>query len=254
PAGGLHHAMPHGAAGFCLYNDLVLGLRAARGRGIARALYVDFDVHHGDGVEYAFVADPSVLTISFHETPEVRFPFTGFASDQGEGAGLGYAINVPLHPGTDDASFGECVERVLVPAMRAFAPEFVLSQHGCDPHRDDPLATIECTTSSFDAAARLLRRLADEICGGRWVATGGGGYQPYSVIPRAWSMVWAAMTGRPLPPQIPAEWLRRWEARAGARLPRAWFDAPSPQPHHARAAAINRRTVQLLLDGIPWLR
>lgn len=254
PAGGLHHAMPHGAAGFCLYNDLALGIRRARDRGLQRVLYVDYDVHHGDGVEFTFARDPSVLTISLHETPEIRFPFTGSIADQGEAEGHGYAVNVPLWPGTGDESWLECVQRVVVPLCRAFRPELIVSQHGCDPHRDDPLATIACTTRSFWEAARTTRMLADELCDGRWVATGGGGYLPYHVIPRAWAMVWCAMTGRPLPENLDAGWRQRWQGRAGGPLPDAMFDAPSPGPDATLAAARNRRTVDALLGRIPWLR
>jgi acetoin utilization protein AcuC len=252
PAGGLHHAMPFAAAGFCLVNDLVLAIKAAQRAGIGRVLYVDYDVHHGDGVEFAFRADPSVLTISLHETPEVRYPGTGTVSDQGEGKGFGYAVNVPLQPGTDDASWIECVERVVVPLGRRFRPDLIVSQHGCDAHRDDPLATLDCTTRSFWTAAQQTRALADEVCGGRWVATGGGGYRPYSVIPRAFGMVWAAMAGRALPEAIDPRWITRWQARAGAPLPATWLDAATaPQP---AVAAANRRTVDSLLQRIPWLQ
>lgn len=253
PAGGLHHAMPHGASGFCLGNDLALGIREARARGCERVLYVDFDVHHGDGVEWTFRADPNVLTLSFHETPEVRFPFTGAVDDLGEGPGRGFALNVPLQPGTADASWQECVERVLVPAVRGFRPDLILSQHGCDIHREDPLATLECTTASATFAARLVRQLAAAHCGGRQVATGGGGYQPHRVIPRAWAMVWAELAGRPLPQHLPAEWLDRWEGPAEGALPTAWFDAPEPAPRHDRAAAVNRATVDTLFGLVPWL-
>lgn len=254
PAGGLHHAMPHGAAGFCLYNDLALGIRHARARGCERVLYVDFDVHHGDGVEFVFRQDPSVLTISFHETPEVRFPFTGFVEDQGEGAGRGYALNVPLQPGTDDGSWIECVERVLLRAGERFRPDLILSQHGCDIHREDPLATLDCTTRSALRAAELTKQLAGQVCGGRWVATGGGGYQPYRVIPRAWAMVWAVMTGRALPHHLPVQWLEHWERQSGGVLPTQWFDAAEEHPRHLRAAEHNRQTVDRLLGMVDWLR
>src|SRR5690606_37758067 len=123
PAGGLHHAFPHAASGFCLYNDLALGIVAARRRGVERVAYVDFDVHHGDGVEWIFREDPSVLTISFHEDPNVRFPGTGHVEDRGVGAGLGSAINVPLAPGTTDASWQRTVAAVVEAALERFAPD-----------------------------------------------------------------------------------------------------------------------------------
>ncbi|MBK8101053.1 MAG: acetoin utilization protein AcuC [Planctomycetes bacterium] len=254
PAGGLHHAMPHGAAGFCLYNDLAVGIRHARGNGCERVLYVDFDVHQGDGVEFTFRSDPTVVTLSFHETPLVRFPFTGFVTDLGEGAGRGYALNVPLQPGTADDSWIECVDRVLEAAVTRFRPDLIVSQHGCDPHRSDPLATIECTTRSFLHAAQKTRELAAAVCDGRWVATGGGGYQPYSVIPRAWGMVWATMSGRAVPTGIDQGWLQTWQPIAGAPLPKTWLDEPQPAERHRDAAAVNRKTVAELFAAVPWLR
>lgn len=253
PAGGLHHAMPHGAAGFCLYNDVAVGIRAARAAGVPRVLYVDFDVHHGDGVEWTFRADPTVLTLSFHETPEVRFPGTGRVTDVGEGVGRGNALNVPLCPGTADGSWTECVARVLEPAVRGFRPDLIVSQHGCDTHREDPLATLECTTRAAQFAAGFVRDLALAHCGGRWVATGGGGYQPRRVIPRAWAMLWATMAGRPLPAQVPAGWRERWALRGGPALPADWLDGAEPSARHERAAAANRRTVDELLAAVPWL-
>lgn len=253
PAGGLHHAMPHGAAGFCLYNDLALAIRRARERGCDRVLYVDFDVHHGDGVEFTFRDDPTVLTVSFHEDPRVRYPGTGFVEDVGRGDGRGYALNVPLLPGTDDASFASCTGRVLAAAFAGFRPDLVVSQHGCDTHRDDPLATLGCTTRAARDAARLTRRLADRHCGGRWVATGGGGYLPYTVIPRAWSMVWAELCGAELP-ELPDEWRQRWAARAGVPMPLGWLDEErEPDPGRARVAAANERTVEALFELVPWL-
>lgn len=253
PAGGLHHAMPQQAAGFCLVNDLVVGIRHARAAGVDRVLYVDFDVHHGDGVERAFWRDASVLTLSFHETPEVRYPGTGFVHDLGEADGHGYALNVPLHPGTDDDSFTACVQAVLPVVARAFAPGLIVSQHGCDTHRDDPLATIDCTTASMHDAARLCRSLADELCSGRWVATGGGGYQPYTVIPRAWAMVWSALSGKALPDAIDEGWRRQWQERSGGAMPRAWRDEAQGSPHAARAAEQNQKTVARLLGSLDWL-
>lgn len=252
PAGGLHHAMPYGAAGFCLYNDLSLGIRRALDRGAARVLYVDFDVHHGDGVEWTFRSDPRVLTISFHETPDVRYPGTGRVTDLGEGKGRGFCWNVPLQPGTADGSFLECVERVLLPAIAAFRPDLVLSQHGCDTHRDDPLATLSCTTRK-DLGCAELTQGAVRSAGARWVATGGGGYQPVTVIPRAWALVWSAMSARPVRDPIDPGFCARWRERAGRPVPGHWFDEPLPHAEHERAAAANRRTVDDLLSRIPWL-
>ena len=155
-------------------------------------LYVDFDVHHGDGVEFAFQRDADVLTLSFHQSPETLFPGTGRITDRGVGDATGSVVNMPLAPGTGDESWWATVEALLPPLVRRFQPDLLVSQHGCDPHREDPLAEVQITTRPMHRAALLVGELSEEVCGGRWVATGGGGYQPYRVIPRAWSLVWLA--------------------------------------------------------------
>lgn len=164
-AGGLHHAMRARASGFCIYNDLAIAIREARRLGADRVLYVDFDVHHGDGVQDAFYDDPSVLTVSFHETPEVRWPGTGWVSEVGTGKGTGYAVNAPLASFTGDDSWVGCLREVLTATAKAFRPDVIVSQHGCDPHVWDPLAELHVTTRGFLAAASLTRELADELCG-----------------------------------------------------------------------------------------
>ncbi len=247
PAGGLHHAMRRMASGFCLINDLVVGIREARRLGAGRVLYVDFDVHHGDGVEAAFQDDPDVITVSFHESPEVRFPGTGYVHDRGRGAALGTKINVPLASGTGDESWLACVRAVLPAAVARFRPALLVSQHGCDPHRSDPLADLQLTTQAMAEAAALTHALAHEHCGGRWVATGGGGYRPYHVIPRVWGMVWAILSGQQLPRDLDPGWIAAWEPRAGEPLPRTWHDAPCANPRAATAARINAQTLDDLV-------
>ena len=272
PAGGLHHAMPGRASGFCLYNDLALGIAAARREGLRRIAYVDFDVHHGDGVEACFADDPDVLTISFHETPERRWPGTGRLSDRGRGTGLGSVIDLPFASGTGDASWQAAVEAVLRPALARFGPELLITQHGCDTHHEDPLADLSLTTASFRFAANLARELSEQHCAGRWVATGGGGYRPFTVLPRAFALVWAAVSGRDLPRRLDAGWREHWSmllaepdgaaapasppwhgARpasapgVGEDLPREFIDPPVDDPRTAAAARDNARSLASLL-------
>ncbi len=244
--GGLHHAMPSAASGFCLYNDLVVGIRAARAEG-ARVVYIDYDVHHGDGVEFAFRDDPNVLTISFHETPEARWPYTGRVADRGEGEGRGSVINFPFASHTTDTSWQVCVETVLRTAVDKFAPDLLLTQHGCDPHYEDPLAQLKLTTASFNIAAKLSRELAKAHCQGRWVATGGGGYQPYRVLPRAWAMVWAVMSDRELPGHLDAGWRERWQPFSSDPMPELFFDPAFVSSAGDAAAAINAATLEQLM-------
>jgi acetoin utilization protein AcuC len=249
-SGGLHHAMPALASGFCVYNDLAIGIREALARGVERVAYVDFDVHHGDGVEFVFRADPRVLTISFHETPRARWPYTGRVEDRGSGAGLGSAINVPFESGTCDASWQSIVAAVLEPAIARFRPQLLVTQHGCDTHFTDPLADLSLSTASADFAARLTRRLADTHCEGRWVATGGGGYQPIRVLPRAWTMLWCALADRALPTTVDPDWRCEFASRERERLPERFpddpMDAAHGEPREREAAARNAAMLEAL--------
>ncbi|MCB4756285.1 MAG: acetoin utilization protein AcuC [Elusimicrobia bacterium] len=244
PAGGLHHAMPRSASGFCVYNDLVIGIREAKriAGDTLRVLYVDVDVHHGDGVQFAFYEDPTVLTISFHEDPRYLFPGTGLINEVGGGKGIGACVNVPLAPGTGDDSWIHCIEKVLNPLARRFKPDLIVSQHGCDTHREDPLAHLHVTTKAMHEAARLVHHLANDLCQGRWVAAGGGGYRPYHVIPRAWSLVWMEMSGRKVPDGIDAGWIEKWQKETEDPLPTKFYDAFSSSYEEKAAARANEKT------------
>ncbi|MEO0479982.1 MAG: acetoin utilization protein AcuC [Planctomycetota bacterium] len=252
PAGGLHHAMPATASGFCLVNDLGLSIHEALSLGLERVAYIDFDVHHGDGVEAIFAEDPRVLTISFHEDPAVRWPHTGRIEDRGRGAGRGSVLNIPLAPGTTDRSLVECCESVSASALDAFRPQLLVTQHGCDPHLGDPLADLSVGTRAFLATAELARDLAEKHCDGRWLATGGGGYQPYTVLPLAWSIVWSVLSDRRLPDDVPPEWRARWENHAQGSTPMRFLEDEPTDPRRRRAAEINSKTVRELgtLSGL----
>ncbi len=248
PAGGLHHAQRRSASGFCVYNDLVVGIKGAQMLGAERVLYVDFDVHHGDGVEFACQQDPNVLTCSFHQHPDTLFPGTGRITDLGTGAARGTVVNMPLAPGTGDESWWEVVQKLVPPLVEGFEPDLIVSQHGCDTHREDPLADLQLTTRPMHQAALLIKHLAEEHCEGRWVATGGGGYQPYRVIPRAWSLVWMAMTGREVPPDVDQSWAQVWEQRSGMSIALPFFDPPRDNPRAERAQRQNQQTLDRLLE------
>src|SRR5215470_13514760 len=197
-AGGLHHAMPGRASGFCYVNDAVLAIMHLRERGL-RVAYVDIDAHHGDGVQFAFYKDPAVLTISTHERGDRLFPGTGFVVEMGEGDGLGYAVNVPLQPLTDDAVYHEAFEAVVPPLVTAFKPDALVIQLGIDSHRTDPLTHLALTVQGFTRAVRRLLPLAPRV-----VALGGGGYDLTNVA-RAWTAAWAAMNDLELPDALPSE-------------------------------------------------
>ena len=230
PGGGLHHAMPSRASGFCIYNDPALAIAKARHAGL-RVLYIDLDVHHGDGVQEIFWDDSGVLTVSLHESGRHLFPGTGSVAEVGDGPAAGSAVNVPLEPGTGEGAWLTAVETLLPELAAVFGPDIVVSQHGCDTHASDPLAHLNVTTTAMGAAARLVDALAHRWAGGRWLATGGGGYGVYRVVPRAWAHVWLAGAHREVPDRLPAEWRDRWAgeaARYGDRsLPEAFDDPPN---------------------------
>ncbi|MGE5552857.1 MAG: acetoin utilization protein AcuC [Betaproteobacteria bacterium] len=202
PAGGLHHAHRSRASGFCVYNDAAVAIAVLENRYDARVAYVDIDAHHGDGVQFAFYDDPDVLTISFHETGRFLFPGSGDVLERGVNDGYGYAVNVPLEPFTDDESFLETFRLVVPPLLAGFRPDFLVTQHGCDGHRLDVMSDLAYTTKGYAEATALLHELAHALCGGRWLALGGGGYEAERVVPRAWAVQWAVLAGRPLPESV----------------------------------------------------
>jgi acetoin utilization protein AcuC len=180
--GGLHHAMADRASGFCVYNDAALAIAALLEAGVRRVGYVDVDAHHGDGVQAAFYDDPRVLTVSIHETPLASFPFTGFPSECGQGAADGAAVNIALPSGTGDALWLRAFHAVVPGVLRAFRPEVLVTQHGTDSHREDPLCDLNLTVDGQRASYLALRELAETVTDGRWLALGGGGYSPVRVI------------------------------------------------------------------------
>ncbi len=207
-AGGLHHAMPARASGFCVYNDPAVAIARLLDLGAERVAYVDVDVHHGDGVQEIFWNDPRVLTVSLHETPLALFPGTGFPHESGGPGAPGSAVNLALPPGTDDHGWLRAFHAVVPGVLRAFRPEVLFTQCGADTYRIDPLADLRLTVDGQRAAYLALRALADELCDGRWIATGGGGYALVEAVPRAWTHLLAIATGDPLDPATatPAAW------------------------------------------------
>jgi len=229
PGGGLHHAMANHASGFCIYDDPALAIARARLDG-QRVLYLDLDVHHGDGVQALHWSDPGVMTVSVHESGRTLFPGTGDVDETGGGAAAGSSVNVPLPAGTGAETWSAIV-RSLVPDLAAtFGPDLIVSQHGADSHAWDPLAHLNVTTTAMGEAARLVDALAHAHAGGRWLATGGGGYDAYRVVPRAWALTWLAGAHREVPAATPVAWRERWAAEAAryghAPLPLT-FDDPS---------------------------
>ncbi|MFC0096004.1 acetoin utilization protein AcuC [Micromonospora marina] len=263
-AGGLHHAMRARAAGFCVYNDPAVAIARLLDLGAQRIAYVDVDVHHGDGVQEIFYRDPRVLTVSLHETPLALFPGTGFPDETGGPGAEGTAVNVPLPPGVGDAGWQRAFHAIVPSVLRAFRPQVLVTQCGADGHRKDPLADLHLSVDGQRATYRALRALADDLCDGRWVATGGGGYALVEVVPRAWTHLLAIAAGEPVDPATltPPGW-RDLAARLrpGHEVPLRMTDdvdpsyqpwQPSGEPNAVdRAVAATRKAVFPLLGLDP---
>jgi acetoin utilization protein AcuC len=196
-AGGLHHAMPDRASGFCYVNDAVLAILRLRQHGL-RVAYVDIDAHHGDGVQHAFYGDPDVLTISTHERGERLFPGTGFVHELGSGDAAGYSVNLPLEAYTDSAVYLPAFEAVVPPLLERFRPDVIVAQLGVDAHRTDPLTHLALDLQGFVRAFARLLPLAPRL-----VALGGGGYDVRNVA-RGWTAAWSVINGVPLAAELPA--------------------------------------------------
>ena len=260
-AGGLHHAMPARASGFCVYDDPAITIAWLLREGVERIAYVDVDVHHGDGVQAIFWDDPRVLTISIHQYfPSLFFPGTGDASERGGSDAHGSAINVPLPPDTGEEAWLDAFRGVVLPSVRAFGPDVLVTQLGCDTHATDPISQIplppfphaRLTTRAYRACAKDLHALAHDTSGGRWLATGGGGYQWASVVPRAWTLYFAEMTDASdeLPDELPQAFIEEAERRARGPVPTTFSEPdPGPGPADDEARAVIAKVREMVVGA-----
>ncbi|WNC13272.1 acetoin utilization protein AcuC [Brevibacillus brevis] len=253
PAGGLHHAFRGRASGFCIYNDCSVAIAYLRKKWNARVLYIDTDAHHGDGVQWAFYDDPNVLTVSMHETGKYLFPGTGNLTERGDGSGYGYCVNVPLDAFTEDDSFLAIYQELVTKLARGFRPDVILTQNGCDAHAFDPLTHLSCSMNIYGAIPRLAHQLAHELCDGRWIAVGGGGYDIWRVVPRAWTLLWSEMTDQPLTDgPLPESWSEKWQPHSSLVLPKRLYDEPFPAiPRRAEITQKNQVTLERALMYAP---
>lgn len=229
-AGGLHHAMADRAAGFCVYNDCAIAIAWLLEQGYERIAYVDVDVHHGDGVQAAFYDDPRVMTISMHQHPLTLWPGTGWPGEYGKGDGEGYAVNVPLPPGTGDAGWLRAFHAVVPSLLESFRPQVLVTECGADTHSDDPLANLELSIDGQRAIYRSLRDLAERTAGGKWLVLGGGGYSLFRVVPRSWTHLLATVLDRDVDPArpLPADWVAHTAGLTRQALPTSMTDGKDP--------------------------
>ena len=234
PASGTHHGRPNRASGFCFFNDPVLGLMRLLDFGIERVLYVDIDAHRGDGVEDAFAGDPRVLTLSVHEAG--RWPDHASGARPRPASATDFAINIAVEPGFNDDEMQYLVDQAMLPVAAAYRPQAIMLQAGADALADDPLSKLALSNRGHWLVAAALRDFVAARNPPRLIATGGGGYNPWSVA-RCWAGLWATLCATPIPDHLPdaAEAVLRkltWNRAAGVDPPQHWFTTLADRPRH----------------------
>ncbi len=219
PVGGLHHAHPGRASGFCVFNDLAICIkRLQQEYGLQRIAYIDIDAHHGDGVVYGFYEDPGVLTVDFHEDGRYLFPGTGEQHEIGRGPGVGYKLNLPMPPYSSDLSLMYAFSELVPGLLRRFQPEFIILVAGVDGHSGDPLSDMNYSSASYLHITRHLRELAAELCQDRLIVWGAGGYSPATCALR-WTEIAAALADYRLPDYLPESWRSLYRSQTGQEAP-----------------------------------
>jgi acetoin utilization protein AcuC len=219
----------------------------------ARVLYVDTDAHHGDGVQWTFYDDPSVCTLSIHETGRYLFPGTGNVNERGHSEGYGYSFNVPVDAYTEDESWLDVYKTSLKEVAAFFKPDVILTQNGADSHYYDPLTHLCGTTKIYREIPKIAHEIAHEYCQGRWIAVGGGGYDIWRVVPRAWSFIWLEMIERKAEGMLPLSWLEKWTKVSPHPVCTQWDDEPNiyqPIPRKPEITEKNAQTLERALYPI----
>ncbi|PGT91189.1 acetoin utilization protein AcuC [Bacillus sp. AFS040349] len=248
--GGLHHGFRGKASGFCIYNDSSVAIKYMQEKYGVKVLYIDTDAHHGDGVQWTFYDDPNVCTLSIHETGRYLFPGTGNVTERGAGKGYGYSFNIPLDAFTEDESWLHAYRTSLEEVAAFFKPDVILTQNGADAHYHDPLTHLSATMDIYHEIPKIAHEIAHKYCDGRWIAVGGGGYDIWRVVPRAWSLIWLEMNQKNIPDTIPKSWIDKWQKKSPVKLPERWYDHEDlykPIPRKAEIEEKNALTVEKAL-------
>lgn len=253
--GGLHHGFRGKASGFCIYNDSSVAIKYIQEKYNAKVLYVDTDAHHGDGVQWSFYDDDQVCTFSIHETGRYLFPGTGNTNERGQGKGYGYSFNIPVDAFTEDESWLHAYETAFREITEFFKPDVILTQNGADSHYFDPLTHLSATMQIYEKIPKLAHELAHQYCNGKWVAVGGGGYDIWRVVPRAWSRIWMEMNeSSHINGPLPIEWLDRWKKEASVTLPITWEDPDNLYPEIPRKNEITEKNLQVVEKALYHIR
>jgi acetoin utilization protein AcuC len=253
--GGLHHGFKRKASGFCIYNDGAVAIKYIREHYNLRVLYIDTDAHHGDGVQWAFYDDPNVCTLSIHETGRYLFPGTGNISERGIKEGFGYSFNIPIDAFTENESFLQVYESAFREICDFFQPDVIVTQNGADAHAYDPLTHLCATMSIYEKIPALAHELAHTYCNGKWIALGGGGYDVWRVVPRAWAQIWSLMTiGDTLSGVLPKQWISKWEKQSPVPLPMTWKDENDIYAAIPRKEEITEKNANMLNKALHYIR
>lgn len=252
--GGLHHGFRGKASGFCIYNDSSVAIKYIQEKYGARVLYIDTDAHHGDGVQWTFYDEPNVCTLSIHETGRYLFPGTGNITERGAGKGYGYTFNIPLDAFTEDESWLHAYRSSVEEVAAFFKPDVILTQNGADAHYYDPLTHLSATMAIYHEIPKIAHEIAHKYCNGRWIAVGGGGYDIWRVVPRAWSLIWLEMNNMAVPNELPKSWIDKWQKQAPVALPTNWYDTDDLYKPIPRKQEINEKNALTLTKVLQMIR
>ncbi|MHA1378843.1 MAG: acetoin utilization protein AcuC [Candidatus Helarchaeota archaeon] len=243
-SGGLHHALgskalnakgetvdtgrDDRASGFCILNDCAIAAAyLIKNYGVKKIMYIDVDAHHGDGMQWIFYNLDNVLTCSIHQDGRSLFPGTGFIGEIGQDKGKGYSVNIPVLPYTFEEPYLKALKEIVIPIAKKYKPEIIISQLGVDTHFSDPLTNLLLTTGTYQKIAKILYDLTNEVCDGKWLALGGGGYSP-DIVGKSWTIYFAQMANFKIPEEVPESWRTLSKEMIGKSPTRFFIDKENP--------------------------